>query len=168
MPTLEFLRWNSNVVATCPSRSPWRPQMATSHGFFCRHGDLMATKWRPFPRWNSYVGIPMWSPFASVGRHGDLKWRPSDALQFPLSPWRPCGDFSCSNSENALFHLFVSLFAPNSSSSSQMPLNLIKPETLDFTTLNTGKCPRIKHKETGMRAKIIPILVRSKPRLSLT
>ena len=141
MPTLEFLRWNSNVVATCPSRSPWRPQMATFHGFFCRHGDLMATKWRPFPRWISYAGIPMWSPFASIGRHGDLKWRTSDALQFPLSPWRPCGDFSCSNSENPLFHLFVSLFAPNSSSSSQMPLTSNKTWNTWFNDIKYGETP---------------------------
>ena len=135
-----------------------------------RHGDLkwrplmdasvaMATKWRPFPRWNSYVGIPMWSPFARVGRHGDLKWRPFDALQFPLSPWRLCSDLllpkwrKCPVSSHlwAFLHISPQLH-PNGS------WNLIKPETLIITPLNTGKCPRNKQNESEMRAKIIPIL----------
>ena len=138
---LECQHWNS--YAGIPTWSPlvilgrhgdlkWRPLMGSS--------VAMATKWRPNGH-HSHVGIPMLSPFASVGRHGDLKWRTFDAVQFPLSPWRPCGDFSCSNSENALFHLFVSLFAPNSSSFSQMPLSSNKTWNTWFNDIKYGETP---------------------------
>ena len=141
---LECQHWNS--YAGIPTWSPlvllgrhgdlkWRPLMGSS--------VAMATKWRPSGD-PSHFGIPMWSPFASVGRHGDLKWRTSDALQFPLSSWRQCGDFLTQIARMPYFtYLWVFLHQIL-----KCPWVLIKPETLDLTTLNTGKRLRIKHKET--------------------
>ena len=121
MPTLKFLRWNSNVVATCPSMatsngdlswvllSPWRP-----------NGDQVATlPTLEFLRWNSYVVAickcrSPWRPqmatmkcFAISSVAMALKWRPNGDL---LMTWRilcrhgtHVATSLCLSGENALF-----------------------------------------------------------------
>ena len=143
IPTLEFLRWKCCHLSLIIT-------MATSHGdniwlLYC-HGDLVAT----FQRWSDNVGIPTLSPFVPYCRHGDISW--GQHLNFfyrygdQMATWGrhlaslkspPCrhGDQMvtsfCSNGEHALFHIFMHLFAPKSSSSSQMTLRPHK-------TWNTG------------------------------
>ena len=123
------------------------------------------------PLLNANTGIPT---LVLLGRHGDLKWRPcmdsSVAMATSNSEPLMLCNFLCRHGDRVatflaqiaripcftylwvFLHQILHLLR-------KCPWVLIKPETLDLTTLNTGKRPRIKHKETGMRAKIIPILV---------
>ena len=142
---LKWRPWKSEEVATCAIKVAMAT-LSGDHALSALGRHLQGrSPWRP------QVAITpdcfLWLSVAMA-----LKWRPSSDL---LSLWR----ILCRHGALvATFHVQVAKMPCFLHFHLNCFWNLIKPETLNFNTLNTGKCPRIKLKESEMGAKIIPIL----------
>ena len=116
--------------------------------FLCRHFPSGDSNWRCL---NSFC-VAICKVATSSGYGTWLNWpgiNPYVAMATQVATL--CSD-------NALFCLLVHYLNQTSHFLHKNTWDQNKPEMLNLTLLNTGTHPRIKHKETRMRYKIIPNL----------